>query len=105
MDILFKVLEQHGLGVVLAVATGAVCWFLLRSLISNHKEDRTTWKSTLDAQQILINNHINHLTDSHKDMVILIRQHDNNSKRNSDDIVKAIEGQTSVLKTMFNSGR
>ena len=101
MDTLVKILEEHGLGVAMAVAIGAVCWFLLRNIMGNYKEDRMIWKETLDGQQKLVMNHMTHLQQAQNDVCGSLEQHDKNAERNASEICKAIETQTMVLKA-FN---
>ena len=98
MDLLMKILEQHGLGVALAAVVGAVCWRLLKHILSSHGEDRKVWKETLDTQQQLVMNHMTHLNQSNSEMTQALAQHDKNSENNTGAIVKAIETQTQVLK-------
>jgi hypothetical protein len=100
---LVRVLEQHGLGVAIAAAIGFVAWYLLRHLMSNHKEDRKTWKESLDAQQVLITNHLTHLDKSNAIICQSIERHDQSSKHNSEAIVKAIESQTEVLRVLHEA--
>lgn len=98
MDLLLKILEQHGIGVALSVVIGIVCWRLLKHILSSHGEDRKVWKGTLDIQQQLVMNHITHLNQSNIEMAKFLEQHDKNSEKNANAIVKAIETQTQVLK-------
>jgi len=103
MDVLINLLEQHGLGVALSAAIGCVAWYLLRYITCGHKEDRRIWKETLDAQQLLIMNHLSHLDRSNIEISQAVSQHDKNAERNSAAIVKAIESQTAVFKALYET--
>jgi hypothetical protein len=98
MDLLMKILEQHGLGVALAAVVGYGFWRLVKYILNSHGEDRKVWKEALDMQQQLVMNHITHLNQSNAEIIQTLEQHDKNSENNASAIVKAIEAQTQVLK-------
>ena len=103
MDLLVNILEQHGVGVALAAAIGFVAWRLFKHVISNHKEDRKIWKETLDSQQKLVMNHMTHLEASNTDVAKGLEVHVENSKRDTAEIVKAIETQTKMIQTYLSA--
>lgn len=99
MDLLLKILEQHGIGVALAIGVGLVAWRLLVYILHSHKEDRKVWKETLDSQQKLVMNHMTHLEQSNHDVIKGLETHGDNARRDTAEIVKAIETQTQMFKT------
>jgi negative regulator of sigma E activity len=101
MEPLVTILEQHGLGVAMAVAVCLVAWFLLRHIINAQKEDRKIWHETLQKQQLLIENHLTHLTASSESTLQMLQHHDENSGKNSDNIVRAIDAQTNLMRAYF----
>jgi hypothetical protein len=102
MEVLYKVLEQHGIGVAIAVGVSLVAWFLLRHIINNHKDDRNAWREAIAVQQNLTTNHLTHLNVVTEGMCKLLQQHDISSQRNSDCIVRAIATQTDLLKALYD---
>jgi negative regulator of sigma E activity len=102
MEAWYRVLEQHGIGVTIAVGVSLVAWFLLRHIINNHKDDRKAWQDSLSSQQNMTMNHLTHLNAASESMCQLLQQHDKNSQRNSDDVVRAIDAQTNLLKALYD---
>lgn len=92
------ILSEYGAIAATATIFIGLCWFLLKHILSDHKDDRKKWLEIVKKQNCIIGNHIDHLTKSTNNMAYNLKRHDDKSAMLSKQIVDAINNQTEMMK-------
>jgi len=92
------IFSEYGAIAATALVFISLCWFLLKHILDDHKEDRGKWLEIVNKQNCIIGNHIDHLTKSTNSLTINLKRHDDRTAMLSKQIVDAINSQTEIMK-------
>lgn len=84
-----KLVQDYGLGVILAGFVATVLFFLVRKMISGHERNMTYMKSLVDARDTTIDNHLDHVHGSLNELAVAVKESATAQSATMDRLIEA----------------
>jgi hypothetical protein len=85
-----QILTDHGLAVVCVFALAFACWFLLKRILSDHKEDREMWRGAMDKHTDMADERFAKLIDAVAELTTCVKKHDSNVSHQHERILDGL---------------